>query len=363
MPTPRRSTTTLAALIGIAAPLALVSGVAHAAPGAEVPVTTIDFDQLSQGATPGQPWYLSGVLHGPEGETSYDGTEVSIDNFGGLDDGSYLIRGEDNGDGDYGKILHVDDGGIPQVYDEGPMASQVVIDDNGQNAAWVRWSVDNAGQPTASTAVYADASTGKVLSTVPVDAVVEPTEFVNGRVILESTDGGRDALRWAPGSTPEEWKGTRSTPASSVESGLTARTVAKTGDDGQPCAQVLDTSKPSDRDEVLWESCDLVVEQFSPDGRYAAAIDTRTDGLGASGYTIVEARTGTPVRRIDTDLTRRITVEDDGSFVFDARDRNPERGPTALVRCPVEGDCELATEPVEYPENPEAWPYLLSEHH
>jgi hypothetical protein len=77
---------------------------------------------------------------------------------------------------------------------------------------------------------------------------------------------------------------------------------------------------------------------------------------------VVEARTGEEVLRIDVESTQRFAWEPNGDLVFEAWQDSSRM---ALVRCSLDGDCELATEPrtADAPPDAPKPPYHLGENY
>ncbi|WP_020578643.1 hypothetical protein [Actinopolymorpha alba] len=108
----------------------------------------------------------------------------------------------------------------------------------------------------------------------------------------------------------------------------------------------------------LWRSCEITPISFSPDGRQAVAVDSRSDGLGFSELLIVSATTGVRRLQLDVGLTQQVVWERPGWLLFDAWTGTK----VALVRCSVGGACERATpirrhSPDEDPRSPYVLPH------
>ncbi|HEX5995178.1 MAG TPA: hypothetical protein VFY84_08575, partial [Jiangellales bacterium] len=145
------------------------------------------------------------------------------------------------------------------------------------------------------------------------------------------------------------------------------------GDDGTTTTAFIDTAT----EEVLWTTTNwLIALAFSPDGRYAAFFevpwpdylrDAEAAGDAPSTYprrelVVVETRSGDEVARLDIEHAARFAWEPDGSLVFEAWQDSSQM---ALVRCDLDGDCELATEPRATDIHPDAAqpPYHLGDNY
>lgn len=110
-----------------------------------------------------------------------------------------------------------------------------------------------------------------------------------------------------------------------------------------PCTRVLDGA------DELWSSCDLRVESFSPDGRWAVVGDAYRSGWGPPRVGLVDATTGELLFWIDPPSESAgvgdVAWEDEGHVVlstwsWDAQEWN-------LFRVSLTGEVERAGDPVE----------------
>jgi hypothetical protein len=145
------------------------------------------------------------------------------------------------------------------------------------------------------------------------------------------------------------------------------------GDEGTMTTAVVDTAT----DEVLWTTTNrLSAHAFSPDGRFAVFFDAPSPddlreaeaaGDPPSTYprrelVVVETQSGDEVARFDAEHPERFAWEPDGSLVFEAWQDSSQM---ALVRCSLDGECELATEPriADVPPDASQPPYHLGDNY
>jgi hypothetical protein len=108
----------------------------------------------------------------------------------------------------------------------------------------------------------------------------------------------------------------------------------------------------------LWQTCDYSFDHFSPDGRLLIGDPAYRDGVGDSFAVVVDAATGDVVRKFSVESVRAAgggtghrgfiadTAFEDDSHVLLHLNMYTEGDPgtrQALVRCDIEGRCELAT--------------------
>lgn len=88
-----------------------------------------------------------------------------------------------------------------------------------------------------------------------------------------------------------------------------------------------------------WDSCAWRPVEFSPDGSAVLAVATNTDGFGVRQLAVLDADTGALLAAYTTPGTfGRATFEDDQVMMVTVTDDQ-----SAIVRCDIEGPCELAT--------------------
>lgn len=98
--------------------------------------------------------------------------------------------------------------------------------------------------------------------------------------------------------------------------------------------------------EQAWETCDWLLDAFSPDGRYVVGYPTYYDGPGPSSMAILDAATGDVVTRFNPGRIRQVTGvsqavwEDDDSVLVMLTQGNK----MGMVRADVDGRLETVTD-------------------
>ena len=99
---------------------------------------------------------------------------------------------------------------------------------------------------------------------------------------------------------------------------------------------------------TAWETCDYKLGSFSPDGRFVMATAAESDGLGPTGLSVLDARTGDLVAEFSSAGRKVVTLirpawESADSIVVTASEGNV----TTMVRMGVDGTLEEVVEPVD----------------
>lgn len=390
------------------------SGQGQEDPGEDASPTgsgVIDIEELSLGAAPDVPWYADGAVHLGDTAVPFDVEFAELRDLEPVTGGAVALTVPDN-DGahkGFGLYLIKEDGEVWDLAES--FFGDAAVSGDGTLVAWSdeAWGPGPGDGPSSVTLRVAETATGEVVATKQQtgsggDFAGVAAFLDNDRVVLDSTDNSPDGVYlWdltADTVTPWLDYGFTRTFAPSSDVGAF---VKRNGADGAN-TYVVDTAT----EQVLWSTEDSVAS-FSPDGRYAALTASQgpsrmIDGFeamllrgydpgdvievngedvtitremldaaaewqewhdnwdGRSDLVIVDARTGQEVVRFDVTYPQRIAWEPDGTLVFEAW-RDVER--MALVRCTVDGECELATEPREAKEHPGAFrpPYNLGENH
>lgn len=172
--------------------------------------------------------------------------------------------------------------------------------------------------------------------------------------------GGEPPLQtWTPGqdaptTLPLELR------ASAVSAdGQVVAEVTEVTDSGS-CSHVVELASG----QPLWETCDHQIRGFSPDRSFAWAGPGYADGYAPARIAILDAETGTVIRKLQgpEDFDRPVffmnaTFEDEDHLLIQAE----QDSQTALVRCTVStGDCELAVPLAAGTSLETGSPYLLS---
>ncbi|TDD98215.1 WD40 repeat domain-containing protein [Jiangella asiatica] len=350
----------------------------------------VDLAALPDGPAPALPWYADGHLHIDNTATAFD-VEFAAVSLYRVAGGFVVLATEPNGRGagdPRARTLYsVREGGAPVTLASGPIRGVAVAGLSGQAAV-----------STADTVSVVDVATGTVLYALETpDDETTPVGFLDGERVLLRTGTGA-LLTWDVGGGYARYLEDRAIDRLSSAGGpavlapggrLLAITPSATATD------VLDTGTG----HVLWSRPPAVLT-FSPDGRYAALLEAPVppgvipsdldgaepgDLLERNGPTvtvtqemldtvaehpddwekvrhvvIMDARTGAEVRRLTAENAENLRWETGTSVVFGAYRDGEE---AALIRCSVDGACELTTQPREVVGEPgvDGNPYLLGD--
>lgn len=210
---------------------------------------------------------------------------------------------------------------------------------DGTRMAWSEsMSGSNAGEGS-TTLWYADAETGKVLHRGETHGGLDAIGFVGSRVLLSKYD--ESTMLWdAPADKYTSWKGIQV--AYETEPSLGLVSLGRAGADGFPCGALVESDAPT---VDLWRSCDRRIDTFSPTGEFGTATHPQTDGLGPTILQLVQARSNKVLVTLggDEHLMANPAWESDRAVIVSVS----VGGEWALVRCTVDGTCELASDPIK----------------
>ncbi|PSL01599.1 hypothetical protein CLV30_11387 [Haloactinopolyspora alba] len=318
--------------------------------------TRIDFDDLPLGSPPEVPWLADGAIHDVSGSTSF-GVDVSAVSIRRVD-GGHVVKAvppadapfddvETVPDWPHARLFFVPQDGEATVLAEGRVTT-VAVSPSGKRVAWGMADLTDASgdfndqDDMRSSLTVADVRTGEVIDEITeIPAMMSsPAGFLGEDRVLYASDRNKTPLGtflWEIGGDTSRWRDGGSVVAVSASAGLAAVRPR-----GGPTEIVGVESG-----EVLWSvertiATPLDTLAFSPDGQYAAIVEN-------THVVIRDARTGEEVRRIMVETPEHPRWESDDSLVFGAYQDTTQ---AALVRCPVEGDCELATEPRQLDDDP-----------
>lgn len=290
----------------------------------------VDLAELPSGDPPDVPYVDTGAATIVDGEARVPFEENEIDSIRQVT-GGYLINVY--GGTEPGLFLVGDDGGTQRLSTStGYVASSA---DGGQSIAWSEHTDDGS----SSTLVLADGM-GNERYRAPVDYSVNVWGFLRGRVLIQPTEE-QTAQLWNP-ETGDITDVEGAVGALATDGAEQAAIITEfRGIEERPCTAVVDTAIDN---RELWSSCEQRVETFSPYGRYISTIDAQTDGLGPPEIRVTDLSSGRELLTLRADLFQRTSWEADGSLLAEVVKDNQQ----AIVRCDLEGSCELATSPRPY---------------
>ena len=296
----------------------------------------LDLQELSEGGAPGVP-YLDG--------RTVVGDGFTVDVSGGVTavapvvDDAYVTGSWDKG---WPMTRYAADG---TTEDLGTVQALPVASADGHWVAYATGETDESGNqvgPTALTLV--DDETGRSSSVEINDA-----SFVTVHAVVDGTVYFTYDTRAGRGVPLQTWSMDDASPKQ-VEGDLDATAVSSDGALAGRLTSVRDFGSCSTIVQLTTgaqtpENCDYKYMGFSPDGTYAWAVPSDTEGYAASKLVLVDVVTGSPFRVYDSKSMQHgisfmdATFEDDDTLLV----RAEQDGGTALLRCTAEAnDCELA---------------------
>ncbi|HEX6337783.1 MAG TPA: hypothetical protein VFZ85_12565 [Jiangellaceae bacterium] len=363
------------------------SGAPELGPASDNPPTdavSISLNDLSAGESPAVPWFADGALHVGDSQVPLD---VDVHALGRLQRvaGGFLatVTPPEAADGSHEHPLYfVSDGGESTALADAWVPGGARTSADGSLIAWAAgdWDAEFAGRGTNTTLVVADAATGDVLHERP--ASLGPDTSVVGflddnRILVTAANNSDEGVYvWdLAADRVDPWMDRYDGATALTSSGDIGAFVSS--DDGTLTTAVVDIAT----EKVLWRTTNrLRANAFSPDGQYAAFLVTPSaDELreqemlveaggdlpttdGRLDLVVVDAQTGEEVVRFEAEHPERLAWEPNGALVFEAWQDSSQM---ALVRCSLDGDCELATEPRSADALPDASqpPYHLGDNY
>lgn len=295
-------------------------------------VADINLDELPRGEAPQVPWFDAGVIRNGDKQTvvgEAEGFKGTI-SFQPIDQG-YLVEFVIAGEGPtFDTVLYDEDGGVRRQLPE-EITTFPAVSPDGQVVAWSDPHVD------VDAIIATDARTGKDIGTARDVEWGYPVDFLNGDLVY-AIDASED-LATGYWDLDSGEVGRLDISGSVLDTNGEGRMlVQRYVDDATVCAVMLDMSDASHPGEILWKNCDLFVPELTDDGRYAlgyTGVD-HADGL------LLDAKSGEVVLKLDTGAgtVGNPVMESEGTVLVEVTQNNQ----TALVRCSLEGECELATD-------------------
>lgn len=312
----------------------------------------VEIDGLPLGAAPRVPYVDGSTFHGGSGSVALAPTADPVKDVVELDDGIGVWT-QNNSSGN----KHLSTNGSSTVLPTDTTVSNPAVDARSGAAVWAIHGEDASGAPTAGDTLVATRALTNVdgsVTTAPL-TVGHVMGATDGTVIFNAIDGqravvGRADIAAATYDTP--WPSLSLVTAVSPDLTRFAATVR--GQSGT-CTSVL--SYPDG--DVDWRSCEWRPMEFSSDGARVLAY-APSDGLGPRDLAVLDASNGDVLGSFTTKGTfGRATFEDADTMVAVVL-----VGPqSVIVRCTVDGSCELATTPAQVtPDDPDSLiaPYQIT---
>lgn len=308
---------------------------------------SIDLDELPNGAPPELPYYSASEtsIHDDGKTIPVDAKQSAAVQFTPVDNGYVVQVGGGSGarttliDSSGGEVRTLPTFTEPVPAGEVAPATLPAVSADRDRLAWPEWDDDRSGKGRL---VVADAATGDIRFQKRFDetAFAYPVGFVGRRVVV-AFDGSSGTRVWDPATGELSAVEQAGSPFGTDGSN---RVLAATGsEDGeQTCSATFDFAVfDIDAGERLWDSCGerLWVRSLSKDGRHAfAQYEYGNDRYYAE---VLDASTGRAVLEIRGDMAVDPIPEPDGGLLLKAFDSDSSE--VAIIRCSIEGDCELAT--------------------
>jgi hypothetical protein len=300
---------------------------------------TFNLDELTRGEAPKVPWYTPGVIHDGDREFAVPGLGPDAGVFfTPVGDGFLVLDYADGSTTDARARLKNANGEVIMTMPPGSFSNMIVSGD-GSRLAWAEPTPDQ--NDWANTLVVADARTGEELHRKLLDmSDPRPVAFLGGNVVwdTDSADGGVTGL-WDPETGKVSTVRGIGRTADVHGQVLLANTVL---DPEEPCPGLIDHARG---DRKLWSTCNHALNAISADGRYVFGQSPTTNAI------VFEASNGEVLLEVDASSSGAIgnwAVEPNGDVLFDVDDiKSDTEGRQAIVRCSLDGRCELATDIVE----------------
>lgn len=175
------------------------------------------------------------------------------------------------------------------------------------------------------------------------DDAIEPVGFLdNDTVVYQDQLSNKMGIAHTGDGGPIPIEGFLRLDDASEANGLVSGLVSYDVDGG--CSGVMDPMSG----DLLWQSCDYSGLQFSPDGRYVTALASYFDGPGSPSVSVLDARTGKPVVKFESEGrdvvgVSQVVWEDDSSLLIILA----EGTSVGMVRARLDGSMEKMIDPIE----------------
>ncbi|HEY8454638.1 MAG TPA: hypothetical protein VIL34_03515 [Actinopolymorphaceae bacterium] len=301
----------------------------------EGPVTPeIDLDGLPRGDAPSVPWYADGILHSGQRNIPVEAPDEGSVQFLPVEDG-YVTQTFccwDGSDDTRATRLIGLDGEPKKEFPE--TASFPLVSADGTMLAWQEATPEGHGYYQM---VAADAATGKERQRS--EGSGKMVGFLGDKVVLAAELDEPNAL-WDPQTGARTEIDIKQEILATDDSRRLI--VGNPSSSPEPCYEVLDVSVDGSRSERVWRTCKDQLQRFTTDGRYVVALRVDVGEEDTTETTVLlDASTGEEVFVFEGVMALNPTVEPDtGAVLVEMR----QGSKTALVRCGLDGECELATE-------------------
>lgn len=325
--------------------------------GSITPIGTVSVDlgALATGTGPEVEWYSDGELRAGDAAVPYDGVQDALYSIEAVAGGGFAVLAADD-ELTTVELSLLDASGERTVLGAGGIGGMAASPDG----ALVAW----AQQESDSTTLYVtDVATGDVVHQLTRSGADGDVGIVRGflgddRVLLDSATTQAGGVWDLAAGTVGPWGGPAGTSAVSPDGTLAAawsggadRDAAALRDADLEAAlsgssTVVDTATG----EQLWAADSYAGPRaFSPDSRFVALRST-------SGVTVADARTGEELVRFDGIDSAHLAWEPDGSLILEVW---PSLTSIAVLRCELDGQCELAAPVAELDAVDGSMPYVV----
>lgn len=324
---------------------------------------SIDVTKLPRGSAPAVPWYSAGVIHNGDQEIPLPSDLHKVTTLSKVN-GGYLITVDRVRDATHSfELFLIKPGSAPKPF--GTISGDPTVSSDGRQFAWD--DRDPNPDPDVTTLFVADADSGQVLRIKRVSGesnAMRVRGFLGSAILLErSPNENLSPLRlWDP-------------PTGRISDWYDAEALAGVTPDGSLAAVVIEEDAENEcftmlalpEKSQLWSSCEFSNRTvFSPDLRYLATANNDQDlppddyvpGVGEDpnqwyddhppvlGFYVKDLRTGANVLHLKDVFAYPVTWESDDTILFGHEHYNhaTKKLTMALVRCTVQGKCELATD-------------------
>ncbi|MBB5790693.1 WD40 repeat domain-containing protein [Jiangella mangrovi] len=320
-------------------------------PVAPTPVgtVTIDVATLPEGPEPDVEWYANGELRAGGTAVPYDGPQGGVYSIEAVAGGRIALLAV-NAERTAVELSLVDATGVRTVLSADGVGGMAASPDG----AYLAWAQPGSG-PT--TLYVTDVSSGEVVHELVRSGADADVGIVKGflggdRVLLDSVRSQSSGVWDLDAGTVGPWAGPPGTSAVSPDGALAAAGWEPAVSRGSTSegSVVIDTATG----EQLWtaEGGYVGPRSFSPDSRFVAFRSTS----GRAGVTVADARTGDVQVRFEGVDASRVAWEPDGGLVLEVW---PSQTSIVVLRCGLDGQCEVAAPLVHMEAIDGSMPYVL----